>query len=67
MFFKEFNDLAGPNGLILIVLVFGAYLYMIDMNTPPLIINQKRIAIYKTMKKVKKSYIFCQINDALNT
>ena len=34
MAFKVINDSAGPNGLIPTLLVFGAYPYMVESNTP---------------------------------
>lgn len=67
MFFKTFNNLARSNGLISILLVFGSYLYMINMNAPSPTINQYSITIYNAMEEVKKSYASCQVNNALNT
>ena len=34
MAFKAINDSAGPNSLIPTLLVFGAYLYIVESNTP---------------------------------
>ena len=36
MAFKAINDSAGPDGLIPTLLVFGAYLYIVESNTPNL-------------------------------
>ena len=39
MAFKAINDFIGPDGLIFTLLVFGAYLYIVEFNTPnPIII-----------------------------
>ena len=38
MAFKAINNSAGPNGLIFTLLVFRAYLYMVESNTPNLIV-----------------------------
>ena len=32
--FKAINDSVGPNGLIPTLLVFGAYLYMVESDAP---------------------------------
>ena len=34
MAFKAINDSAGPNSLITTLLVFGAYLYIVESDTP---------------------------------
>jgi len=34
MAFKAINDSVGPNGLIPTLLVFGAYLYMVESDVP---------------------------------
>ena len=35
---KAVNDTAGPNGLVLTLLVFGAFLRMTELNAPALLI-----------------------------
>lgn len=67
MFFKPFNNSAKHNSLILILLVFGIYFHIIDINVPSLIINQQNIAMCKTMEEIRKSHASCQVNNALNT
>lgn len=67
MFFKAFNDLIKPNGLILTLLIFDGYSCISDIDILLLTIHKRNIAIYKTMKKVRRSYAFCQVNNALNT
>ena len=40
MAFKAINNFIGPNSLIPTLLVFGAYLYIVNSDTPnPIIIN----------------------------
>jgi len=34
MAFKAINDSIGPNGLIPTLLIFGAYLYIVESNVP---------------------------------
>jgi hypothetical protein len=63
---KAVNDTAGPDGLILILLVFGAY-PRISHNLPPSPTIIKRAkAIRKTMAEVRKLTAFRQISAALN-
>jgi len=38
MAFKAINDSIGPNGLIPTLLVFGAYLYIMESNAPDAIV-----------------------------
>ena len=39
MAFKVINDSIGPNGLIPTLLIFGAYLYIVESNAPnPIVI-----------------------------
>ena len=39
MAFKAINDSIGPNGLIPTLLVFGAYLYIVESDAPnPIVI-----------------------------
>jgi hypothetical protein len=67
MTFKALNDFAELNELILTLLVFEAYLRMIEMNAFSSTIIQRFIAMRKTMNEVRKSIAARQINDALNT
>jgi hypothetical protein len=52
MTFKTLNDLIEFDDLIFILLVFEAYLRMIEMNVSSFTITQRTIAMKKTMKKV---------------
>lgn len=67
MLFKAINDSVGPNGLVPTLLVFGAYLYMAEMDAPSSIITQWTTAMRKTMEEVQRSIASSQVNDVLNT
>ncbi len=66
MTFKALNDSAGLNGLVPILLVFGAYLRMTEMDAPSPTITQRSITIRKAMEEVRKWVASRQVNDALN-
>jgi hypothetical protein len=62
---KAVNDSAGPDGIILILLVFEAYLCRTrDFLLLPFITKQAK-AIYKAIKKVRRLYAKRQVNNAL--
>jgi hypothetical protein len=62
---KTINDLVGPDSIIPILLVFGAYL-RITNNSLLLPITIKRAkAIRKTSNKIRKFYAKRHIDDAL--
>lgn len=67
MSFKALNDSAGPNDLVPILLVFGAYPRMTDMDAPLPTIHRRSIAMRKAMEEVRKSHGSRKVNDALNT
>jgi len=52
--FKAINDSAGPNGLIPTLLVFGAYLYIVESDAPNPIVIQRAAALKKAIEEVKK-------------
>lgn len=52
MIFKAINDLVGPNGLVLTLLVFGAYSRMTELDTPFPLISQCAMAMKKVMDEV---------------
>jgi hypothetical protein len=54
MAFKAINDLAGLDGLVLMLLVFEAYLRIIESDAPSFTIVQKTITIKKAMAKIHK-------------
>jgi hypothetical protein len=62
---KAVNDLVRPDGIVLILLVFKAYLCITrDFLLSPFIIKQAK-AIYKTIKEVQRFYAKQQVNNAL--
>ena len=54
MAFKAINDFIGPNSLISTLLVFRAYLYIIEFNTPNFIVIKRAVALKKAIEEVKK-------------
>jgi len=54
MAFKAINDSAGPNGLIPTLLVFGAYLCIVESNAPNPTVIKRAAAFKKAMEEVKK-------------
>ncbi len=66
MTFKTLNDSVDSNDLILILLIFDVYLCIIEMNVSSSTIIQRFIAMRKAMKKIRKSIVIRQLNDALN-
>ena len=53
---KVVNDTAGPNGLMLILLIFRAYLRMTKTSPPSLDVYKRVEIIRKVMRKIKKIY-----------
>jgi len=54
MAFKAINNSAGPNSLIPTLLVFGAYLYIVESDAPNPIVIQQAAALKKAIEEVKK-------------
>ena len=54
---KTVNNLVGPNRLVLILLVFGVYPQLIEMNPPSPLIIKRVEAIRTTMKEVQRIHI----------
>ena len=65
MAIKAFNDLAGPDGIMPIFLVFRAYLRMTKDLPPSLSITERAEAIYKAIKEVRRLNTERQVKDAL--
>jgi len=57
----------GPNGLVLTLLVFSAFLRMLDSDVPALLIQQRAVAIRKAMEEITKERAKRMVNNALNT
>jgi hypothetical protein len=66
MIFKALNDSIDLDDLILTLLVFDAYLRMIEMNVSSSTITQRFIAMRKAMNEIRKLNAIRQLNDALN-
>jgi hypothetical protein len=66
MAFKAINDIAGPEGLVPILLVFGAYPQMVESDAPSPLVTQRAAAIKKAMVEIQKLRAKRQIANALN-
>jgi Zn/Cd-binding protein ZinT len=62
---KAINNLVGPDGIILILLVFGVYLRITNNSLLSLIIIKRAKTIRKTSNKIRKFYAKRYINDIL--
>jgi len=54
MAFKAINDSTGPNGLIPTLLVFRAYLHIVESNVPNPMVIKRAVALKKAIEEVKK-------------
>ncbi|CAD6501641.1 BgTH12-01891 [Blumeria graminis f. sp. triticale] len=66
MTFKAINDSVGPNGLVPILLVFGAYPRMVKEDATSPSVTQRTEALRKAMKELEQIRATRQVNDALN-
>jgi hypothetical protein len=64
---KTVNNTAGPDGLVSILLIFGAYPRINTDSQPFPIMVRRAEAIQKAIKKLRHLYTDRQINNALNT
>jgi hypothetical protein len=62
---KAVNDSAGPDGIVLILLVFGLYLRMTEIDAPSPTIVKRAEAIRAATKEVRQLYTKRQVNNAL--
>ena len=67
MAFKALNNFTGPNGLIPTLLVFGAYLQLINTDIPLLTVSQRANALKKAIEEIKKIQAKYQVMDTLST
>lgn len=67
MVFKAINDSISLNGFIFILLVFGAYLRMIESNALFSTITQRVVVMQKAVIEVRKIIVSKQVKNALNT
>ena len=54
MAFKVINNFIGPNSLIPTLLVFGAYLYIVESDAPNPTVIKQAAALKKAIEEVKK-------------
>ncbi len=66
MAFKAINDFIGPNSLIPTLLVFRAYLYIVESNVPNPIVIKQAAAFKKAIEEVKKLRAKRQVVDTFN-
>jgi hypothetical protein len=62
---KAVNNSAGPDGIVLTLLVFGSYPRMTEMDPPSPTIARRAEAIRAATKEVRRLYAKRQVNDAL--
>jgi hypothetical protein len=62
---KTINDLVGPDGIIPILLVFGAYPRITNNSAPSLITTKRAKAIRKASNEIRQYYTKQYIEDAL--
>jgi hypothetical protein len=62
---KAVNNTAGPDGLVLTLLVFSTYPQMTITNTLFLIVTEHGKAITKAIKQIAELYAKRQVTDAL--
>jgi hypothetical protein len=62
---KAINDLAGPNGIIPILLVFGAYPQLTKIDPSSSLVTKRTEAICAATKEVCRLYTKRQVKDAL--
>jgi hypothetical protein len=62
---KSVNNIAGPDGLVPTLLVFGVYLRMTLIDTPSLAIAKRAEAICTAMAEVRRLYASRQVKEAL--
>jgi hypothetical protein len=63
---KAVNNTAGPNSLVLTLLVFGAYPQISTLDPSAPIITQQATAVRKAMAEVAKIRAERQVDNALN-
>ena len=66
MAFKAINNSIGPNSLIPTLLVFRAYLCIIESDAPNFIVVKQVAAFKKAIEEVKKLRAKHQVTNTLN-
>jgi hypothetical protein len=62
---KAINNTAGPDGLVLTLLVFGTYSRIATTNTPSLMVTEHSKAITKAIKQIAELHAKRQVTDVL--
>jgi hypothetical protein len=62
---KAINDSAGPDGIVLILLVFGVYSQLTKINPPSPSVTKRAEAIYIATKEVRRFYTERRVKNAL--
>jgi hypothetical protein len=62
---KAINNLAGPDGIVPILLVFGAYPRLTKIDPPSPSVTKRAEAIRAATKEVRRLYVERQVKDAL--
>ncbi|EKD14469.1 hypothetical protein MBM_07190 [Drepanopeziza brunnea f. sp. 'multigermtubi' MB_m1] len=65
MAIKAINDTAGPNSLVLTLLVFNTLPKLTEQDRPAAFTQERAAAINKAIKEVRKCYAAKQVKDAL--
>jgi uncharacterized protein (UPF0333 family) len=60
---KAINDLAGPNSIILILLVFGVYSWLTKINPSSSLVTKRAEAICAATKEVCRLYAKRQVKN----
>ncbi len=63
---KAVNDTAGPDGLVLTLLVFSAYPRMTKLDPLALSITARTTAVHKAIAEITKLQARKSVNDALH-
>ena len=62
---KAINDSAGPNGIVLTLLVFSAYSRLTKIDSSSSLVTKRTEAICTATKEVRRLYTKKQVKDAL--
>ncbi len=62
---KAVNNIAGPNRIVPILLVFGAYLQLTEIDPLSLLITKRAEAVRVVMKEVRRLHVERQVKDML--
>jgi hypothetical protein len=62
---KAINDLAGPNSIVLTLLVFSVYPRLTKIDPSSSLVTKRTEAICTATKEVRRLYIKKQVKDAL--